>query len=602
VLRIVIGRERSLVPFASVPAFPHCTPCTSRRRKLDGASNIIRIVLSFIRDCTVGSPRETVKVKALGSEFDIVVIGGGHNGLVCAAYLARAGLKVKVLERRPIVGGAAVTEEFHTGFRNSTAAYTVSLLNPKIIADLDLARHGLRIVQRPAMNFLPLPEGGYLLTGEGRTKAEIAKFNSADAERYDDYYARLTVIADTLRELALRPPPNIVKGFGPRGLRELGRAARLGIELRKLEVESQRVLLDLLTKPAAEFLSEWFESEPIKALLGFDSIVGTYASPFDPGTAYVLLHHAFGEVNGKKGAWGHALGGMGAITQAMANAADKHGADIETSAEVKELIIERDKALGVVLQDGRVVRGRMLVANVNLKLLYTRLLPPSSLPPEFLKRMRAFKCASGSFRMNVALSELPSFTVLPGRTAQAHHGAGIIIGPSLSYMDRAYRDAKETGWSQKPVIEMVIPSTIDSSLAPPGCHVASLFCQYVAPKLPNGSWEDARETVANLIVETVDRYAPGFSASVIARQSLSPLDLEREFGLVGGDIFHGALSLNQLFSARPMLGYADYRGPIQGLYHCGSGAHPGGGVTGAPGHNAAKAILADLRLGFLHLQ
>jgi phytoene dehydrogenase-like protein len=541
-------------------------------------------------------------VKALGSEFDIVVIGGGHNGLVCAAYLARAGLKVKVLERRPIVGGAAVTEEFHTGFRNSTAAYTVSLLNPKIIADLDLARHGLRIVQRPAMNFLPLPEGGYLLTGEGRTKAEIAKFNSADAERYDDYYARLTVIADTLRELALRPAPNIVKGFGPRGLRELGRATRLGIELRKLEVESQRVLLDLLTKPAAEFLSEWFESEPIKALLGFDSIVGTYASPFDPGTAYVLLHHAFGEVNGKKGAWGHALGGMGAITQAMAKAAAKHGADIETSAEVKELIIERDKALGVVLQDGRVVRGRMLVANVNLKLLYTRLLPPSSLPPEFLKRMRAFKCASGSFRMNVALSELPSFTVLPGRTAQAHHGAGIIIGPSLSYMDRAYRDAKETGWSQEPVIEMVIPSTIDSSLAPPGCHVASLFCQHVAPKLPNGSWDDARETVADLIVETVDRYAPGFSASVIARQSLSPLDLEREFGLVGGDIFHGALSLNQLFSARPMLGYADYRGPIQGLYHCGSGAHPGGGVTGAPGHNAAKAILADLRLGFLHLQ
>jgi phytoene dehydrogenase-like protein len=548
-------------------------------------------------------------VKALESrpidrvEFDIVVIGGGHNGLVCAAYLAQAGLRVKVVERRSIVGGAAVTEEFHPGFRNSTAAYTVSLLNPKIIADLDLARHGLRIVQRPAMNFLPLPEGGYLLTGDGRTKTEIAKFSSADAERYDEYCARLTVIADTLRELALRPPPNVVKGFGLRGLRELGRAARLGFELRKLELESQRFLFDLLTRPAGEFLSEWFESEPVKALLGFDSIVGTYASPFDPGTAYVLLHHAFGEVNAKKGAWGHALGGMGAITQAMAKAATKHGADIETAAEVKEILIERDKAVGVMLQDGRVVRGRMLVANVNLKLLYTRLLSPSSLPPEFLKRMRAFKCASGSFRMNVALSELPSFTVLPGRTAQPHHGAGIIIGPSLSYMDQAFRDAKETGWSREPVIEMVIPSTLDSSLAPPGGHVASLFCQHVAPELPNGrSWDDAREEVADLILQTVDRYAPGFSASVIARQSLSPLDLEREFGLVGGDIFHGALSLNQLFSARPMLGYADYRGPIQGLYHCGSGAHPGGGVTGAPGHNAAKAILSDLRLGFLHLQ
>ena len=525
-----------------------------------------------------------------------MVIGGGHNGLVCAAYLAQAGVKVKVVERRSVVGGAAVTEEFHPGFRNSTAAYTVSLLNPKIIADLQLARHGLKIVERPAMNFLPLPDGDYLLTGDGRTKAEIAKFSSTDADRYDEYCAKLTVVADALRQLVLRPPPNIVQGFGLRGLRELGRAARVGNDLRKLDVESQRLFLDLLTKPAAEFLSEWFESEPIKALLGFDSIVGTYASPFDPGTAYVLLHHTFGEVNGKKGAWGHALGGMGAITQAMAKAATESGAEIETAAGVEEVLIERDKAVGVRLHDGRVIRGRMLAANVNLKLLYTRLLPPSSLPPEFLKRMQAFKCASGSFRMNLALSELPSFTALPGKTAQAHHGAGIIIGPSLGYMDRAYRDAKETGWSREPVIEMLIPSTFDSSLAPPGTHVASLFCQHVAPELPNGrSWYDAREEVADRMVETVDRYAPGFRASVIARQSLSPLDLEREFGLVGGDIFHGALSLNQLFSARPMLGYADYRGPIRGLYHCGSGAHPGGGVTGAPGHNAAKVILADLR-------
>jgi len=296
-------------------------------------------------------------------------------------------------------------------------------------------------------------------------------------------------------------------------------------------------------------------------------------------------------------------GGMGAITQAMAKAAIEHGAEIEIQADVNEVLIERNKVVGVTLQGGRVVRGRALAANLNLKLLYTRLVPSSSLPPEFLTRMKAFKCISGSFRMNVALSKLPSFTVLPGTIAQVHHGAGIIIGPSLAYMDRAYRDAKETGWSREPVIEMVIPSTFDSTLAPPGAHVASLFCQHVAPELPNGrSWEDAREEVADLIIETLDRYAPGFSKSVIARQSLSPLDLERDFGLVGGDIFHGSLSLNQLFSARPMLGYADYRGPIRGLYHCGSGAHPGGGVTGAPGHNAAKAILSDLRLGFSHLQ
>ena len=528
--------------------------------------------------------------------FDVVVIGGGHNGLVCAAYLARAGLKVKVLERRAVVGGAAVTEEFHPGFRNSTASYTVSLLNPKIIADLDLHRHGLKLVERPLMNFLPLPDGRYLLTGEGRTKAEIAKFSAADAERYDDYVAGLSVVADALGDLALKPPPNVVKGLGFRSLRELVRAAAFGNSIRKLDLEQQRRLVDLFTMSAADFLSRWFESEPLKAVLGFDAIVGTYASPFDPGTAYVLLHHAFGEVNGKKGAWGHAIGGMGAITQAMAKAAVEAGAEIETSAEVEQVMIERDSAVGVALKDGRFVRGRALAANLNLKLLYTRLLPASSLPAHFLTRMQQFKCGSGTFRMNLALSELPSFTALPGREPQAHHGAGIIIGPSLAYMDKAYRDARERGWSREPVIEMLIPSTIDSTLAPPGAHVASLFCQHVSPELPDGrSWDDAREKVADVMIATVDRCAPGFAASVLGRQSLSPLDLEREFGLLGGDIFHGALSLNQLFSARPMLGYADYRGPIRGLYHCGSGAHPGGGVTGAPGHNAAKVILGDLR-------
>ncbi len=528
--------------------------------------------------------------------FDVAVIGGGHNGLVCAAYLARAGLKVKVLERRGIVGGAAVTEEFHPGFRNSTASYTVSLLNPKVIADLDLHRHGLKIVERPAMNFLPLPDGGYLLTGEGRTKAEIAKFSTRDAERYDAYSAKLAVIADILRELVLRAPPNVVEGFGWQGLRELVRAAALGNTMRRLDLEEQRLLLDLFTMPAADFLSDWFESEPIKALLGFDSIVGNYASPFDPGSAYVLLHHAFGEVNGKKGAWGHAIGGMGAITQAMAKAAAEHGVDIETDAEVAEVLIERGKAVGVALADGRAVRAKALAANVNLKLLYTRLLPEQALPRDFLDRMRKFKCGSGTFRMNVALSELPSFTALPGKDPQAHHGAGIIIGPSLAYMDAAYRDALAHGWSREPIIEMLIPSTFDDGLAPPGAHVASLFCQHVAPMLPGGrSWDDAKDEVAYLMIATVDAYAPGFAASVLGRQALSPLDLERTFGLLGGDIFHGALTLNQLFSARPMLGYADYRGPLPGLYHCGSGAHPGGGVTGAPGHNAARAILSDLK-------
>ena len=529
-------------------------------------------------------------------KYDVVIMGAGHNGLVCAAYLARAGLKVKVLERRGIVGGAAVTEEFYPGFRNSIASYTVSLLNPKVIADLELHRHGLKILERPAMNFLPLPDGDYLLTGEGRTKSEIAKFSRRDAERYDAYGAKLETIADTLRDLVLRAPPNVIEGFGLRGLRELGRAAALGNELRHLDLEERRLLLDLFTKAAAEILDEWFDSEPLKALLGFDAIVGNYASPYDPGTAYVLLHHAFGEVNGKKGAWGHAVGGMGAITQAMAKAAAEHGAEIETDAKVAEVLIEKDRAVGVALSDGQVVRGRALSANMNLKLLYTQLMPEAALPPDFFHRMRNFKCGSGTFRMNVALSELPSFTALPGKEAGVHHGAGIILTPSLDYMDKAYRDAREHGWSRAPIVEMLIPSTLDDSLAPSGAHVASLFCQHVAPELPDGrSWDDARDEVADLMIATVDAYAPGFAKSVIGRQALSPLDLERTFGLVGGDIFHGALTLNQLFSARPMLGYADYRGPLRGLYHCGSGAHPGGGVTGAPGYNAARVILSDLR-------
>jgi len=528
--------------------------------------------------------------------YDVVIIGGGHNGLVCAAYLAQAGLTVKVLERRSIVGGAAVTEEFHPGFRNSVASYTVSLLNPKVIADLNLHAHGLRIVERPAQNFLPLPDGRYLLTGEGRTRSEIAKFSQADADRYEAFCQSLERIADVLRGLVLKAPPNVVKGLGLRGLRELLHLGMLGNQLRGLDLEAQRDLLDLFTRPAADVLSDWFESEPIKALLGFDAIVGNYASPFDPGTAYVLLHHAFGEVNGKKGVWGHAMGGMGAITQAMAKAAAARGVEIETDAEVTELAIERGRVAGVALASGQVIKARALAANVNLKLLYTELTPQDALPRDFLQRMERFKCASGTFRMSVALSELPSFTALPGHDAGAHHGAGIIIAPSLDYMDHAYRDARKEGWSRAPIIELLIPSTLDDSLAPPGAHVASLFCQHVAPNLPDGrSWDEVRDEVADLMIATVDAYAPGFAQSVIARQALSPLDLEREFGLVGGDIFHGALSANQLFFARPMLGYADYRGPIPGLYHCGSGAHPGGGVTGAPGHNAARAIVADLK-------
>jgi phytoene dehydrogenase-like protein len=530
------------------------------------------------------------------STYDVVIIGAGHNGLTCAAYLGQAGLSVKVVERRGVVGGAAVTEEFHPGFRNSVAAYTVSLLNPKVIRDLKLHEHGLRIVERRAANFLPAPDGRYLLAGEGRTKAEAARHNPRDGERYDAFAAEIDAVADVLRDLVLRAPPNVVEGFNPRTAGELIKAAALGRQLGHLSMASRRALLDLFTKSAADYLDGWFEGDLVKALYGFDAVVGNYASPHTPGTAYVLLHHAFGEVNGKKGAWGHAIGGMGAITQAMARAARAAGVAIETDAPVEEVIVEKGGARGVRLADGRTIRARAVAANVNPKLLYTRMMPADAVPADVLARMRRWRVGSGTFRMNVALSELPSFTALPGRDRADHHTAGIILAPSLAYMDRAYTDARTHGWSREPIVEMLIPSTLDDSLAPKGAHVASLFCQHVAPELPDGaSWDDHRDTVADLMIDTVDRFAPGFKASVLGRQVLSPLDLERVFGLTGGDIFHGALSLDQLFSARPMLGHADYRGAVAGLYLCGSGTHPGGGVTGAPGHNAARVIAGDLR-------
>ena len=528
--------------------------------------------------------------------YDVVIIGGGHNGLTCAAYLGMAGLKVKVLERRAVVGGAAVTEEFYPGFRNSIAAYTVSLLNPKIVGDLRLHDHGLRIVERRAQNFLPAPDGRYLLVREGGTERQIAKFSSADAQRYAAFNRDLDLAAGVLRDLILRAPPNLTSGFNLKTFAELIKAGALGNRLRRLGIEEQRTVFDLFTKSAADYLDGWFDGELLKALFGFDAVVGNYASPYTPGTAYVLLHHAFGEVNGKRRRWGHAIGGMGAISAAMAKAAASHGVEIETNAAVREVLVERGRVAGVALADGRSIKSPIVAANVNPKLLYTSMLPSGALEPEFLRRMKNWRCGSGTLRINLALSRLPSFTALPGSDVADHHTAGIIISPSLRYMDRAYCDARQHGWSREPIIEMLIPSTLDDSLAPRGAHVASLFCQHVAPELPDGlSWDAHREEVADLMIETVDRYAPGFKASVLGRATLTPLDLERIFGLTGGDIFHGALTLDQLFWARPMLGYADYRGPLEGLYHCGSGAHPGGGVTGAPGHNAARAMLADRR-------
>ncbi len=524
-------------------------------------------------------------------ELDAVIIGAGHNGLACAAYLGMAGLRVRVVERRDVVGGAAVTEEFHPGFRNSTAAYTVSLLQAKVIGDLELHEHGLRIVERRAQNFLPLPDGRYLLTAEGRTEREIAKFSVKDAARYPAYQAEISRVAGVLRSLVLKAPPNLLLRKLGHTARAVGQFAAIGRQLWR--EDSLGAALRLLRKSAGDTLDAWFESDPIKAVLGFDAIVGNLASPYTPGSAYVLLHHTFGEVNGKRGVWGHAIGGMGAITQAMAAAAGAHGVRIDLGSAVREVIVERGWATGVVLEDGTAVRARTVVANVNPQHLFESLVPAEAVPRTTAKRMKAWKAGSGTFRMNVALSALPNFSALP--ETGDHHTAGIILAPSLSYMDQAYRDCVQQGWSRRPIVEMLIPSVLDDSLAPRGAHVASLFCQHVTPRFADGSsWDQHRETVADLMIDTVEAYAPGFKASVVGRQALSPFDLERIFGLPNGDIFHGALTLDQLFSARPMLGYADYRMPIPGLYLCGSGAHPGGGVTGAPGHNAAQAVITDL--------
>lgn len=525
----------------------------------------------------------------MSRRYDAVMIGGGHNGLVCAFYLARAGKSVRVLERRHIVGGAAVTEEFHPGFRNSVASYTVSLLQPRVISDMRLAERGLRIVERPISNFLPQEDGGYLKLGGGleRTQAEFRRFSVRDAKVLPAYYDALETVADVLRGLALRSPPNLGEGLGM-----LVAAVRQGRGLARLSLAQKRDVLDLFAKPARTFLDGWFESEAVKAAFGFDAVVGNFASPDTPGSAYVLLHHVFGEVNGRKGAWGHAIGGMGAITQAMRQACEAVGVEISTRSPVERVLVDGGRAVGVQLADGAELFGRAVVANVGPRLLYDRLIAADDLAPEFRRRVKGFKVGSGTFRMNVALSELPRFTCLP--EPGEHHRSGIIIAPTLDYMDRAYTDAKQTGMARAPIVEMLIPSTVDDSLALPGGHVASLFCQQFAPERPDGrSWDDAREEAADLIIDTVDRWAPGFRSSVIARQIHSPLDLERKFGLVGGDIMHGNMSLDQLWSARPILGHGSYRGPLAGLYMCGAGTHPGGGVTGAPGHNAARAILAD---------
>ena len=522
-------------------------------------------------------------------KYDAIIIGGGHNGLVCANYLAMAGKKVRVLERRNVVGGAAVTEEFHPGFRNSVASYTVSLLNPKVITDLKLHDYGLKIIERGVNNLWPHESEDFLAftVGDQNLKEEIARFSENDANALDRYFRDVGMVADIIRDFLLETPPNVGGG-----IRDILKAAKFGNRLRKLSLEDERIVMDIFTKSVADFLAFYFENDYVKGAFAFDGVVGNYADTQTPGSAYVLMHHAFGEVNGQQGVWGHAIGGMGSITQAMAKSAEDKGVVIETDKAVARVLINNGQARGVLLEDGEEILTDIVVSNLNPSLLYDKLIDAEHLPEDFSRRMKHYKNGSGTFRMNVALSELPSFTCLKNqnRATEKHLTGGIVLAPTMDYIDQAYRDAKNFGWSKQPIVEMLIPSIVDDTLAPAGQHVASLFCQQFDPHV---DWDNHRAEVADLIVSQVEKFAPGFQKSVVGRQILSPLDLERTFGLTKGDIMHGNLSLDQMFSARPLLGHADYRAPVKGLYMCGAGTHPGGGVTGAPGHNAAKEIIRD---------
>jgi len=542
----------------------------------------------YQKDATIINSSRKIKQKA------IAIIGGGHNGLVCAWYLASAGLDVTIFERRKIVGGAAVTEEFYPEFRNSVASYTVSLLHPSVIKDLGLYERGLKIIKRPVSNFLPTEDGRYLKLGGGleRTQQAVSQFSRKDAQRLPEYYRRLENVADVLRQLTITTPPNpkqpmlaskaILKQAWP----VISGSLELMNDFRALFLGS-----------AQRYLDRWFESDPIKAAFGFDAVVGNYASPKSKASAYVLLHHVFGEIDGDKGAWGHAVGGMGAITSAMHEACLEVGVKIRTHAAVQQVLTEQTGISGLVLADGETVKANLVAANVNPKLLYQQLLDEKQLPSRFKQKMDDYRCGSGTFRMNVALDELPDFTCLPGKESAEHHQSGIVIAPSLAYMDQAFVDAKNNGWSKNPIVEMLIPSTVDDSLAPKGKHVASLFCQQFAPELDKDrDWQDYRLAAAETIIDTVNKHAPNFRDSILGQQILSPQDLENKFGLIGGDIMHGNMSPDQMWMARPAVGYGDYRGPLKGLYMCGAGTHPGGGVTGLPGKNAAREILRDLKM------
>lgn len=533
--------------------------------------------------------------------YDCIIIGAGHNGLVCANYLAAAGWKVLVLERRSVVGGACVTEELWPGYKISTASYVVSLLLPEIERDLELAKHGYRVLPRNPSSFTPLENEQYLLLGRDAefNRKEIAKFSEKDAEAFPRYEALLEHIAEALEPALSDTPPDLLPlpkswrriPWGKR-LRDLRRARRLYGAMKKLG-EDLPEAIEILTGPARTILDRWFESDALKATLATDAIIGTFQPISAPGTAYVLLHHVMGSAGGARGVWGYVQGGMGALTEAMANAAKERGVEIRLGTSVEEICVKGGEATGVRIAGGEILSARTVASNLDAHLTFEKLLGAVHLPETFRRAVSRIDYSSASMKINLAVSELPNFTCLPnqGPEPQAHHRGTIHIGATTDYLERAYDDAKYGRPSEHPIVEMTIPSAVDQTICPKGHHIISLFVQYAPFQLREGSWDDIKEAFADRCLEEIARYAPNLPASVIHRQALSPVDLERTFGLTGGNIFQGAMPLHQLFSLRPVAGWSDYRTPIKGLYLCGSAAHPGGGVMGACGRNCAREML-----------
>ncbi|MBI4601687.1 MAG: NAD(P)/FAD-dependent oxidoreductase [Planctomycetes bacterium] len=534
----------------------------------------------------------------MAEEVDAVVIGAGHNGLVAAAYLARAGLEVAVVERRDIVGGAAVTEEVVPGFKFSRAAYVNSLFRPGIIRDLRLGEHGFAMIPRNPSSFTPLLDGRCLLLGPdpALVRREVSKFSTRDAEALPRYEALLEKAALFFEPLLDEPPPDLAAASWLERLAALRELAGVGLRALRLGPDLPRVL-EVLAAPARRILERWFESEPLRGTLATDSIIGAMASPSTPGSGYVLFHHVMGETDGARGVWGYVRGGMGALAGAIASAARRAGARVLTGRAVARIIVEEGRAAGVALEDGTEVRAKAVLSTADPHVTFMRLLEPEALPPDFRAHVAQLDFSSAVTKINLALDRLPRFPAHPGPEPGPQHRGTVHIVSTLEEIEAAYRDAAAGRPSSRPVIEMTLPSALDPSLAPPGKHVASLFVQYTPYRLADGSWDDPgrKDAFADRVFKVIEEYAPGFTASVIARDVLSPLDLERVFGLTGGNIFHGAMTLDQLFWLRPAPGWCRHRTPVPGLYLAGAGAHPGGGVLGAPGRNAAMAALRDLR-------